>query len=204
MFRRKLFLIPIALVLVLGIAIPALAVALPNQDGIPVSVLPSDIGKTGGYVVVEPSGVCKEKGMVQVRFAMYLYPDDYGYEKHHVQVPVIPAGGYPGKVDKEGSPIDINGYNKWIDSLPKVWQNNPFHNHFILVEPTMSDEEIMNIGETFLREAYDKWSANNQLDLKNAPVSYPVTIDSTRLSAIDSKVQHLKTTSLKRENTLSK
>jgi len=205
MFKRKPFLILLFVaVLVLAITVPALATTLPNQDGIPVSILPSDIGKAGGYVVVEPSGTCERNGMVQVRLAMYLYPSDYGYEKQRVQVPVTPAGGYLGKKDNMGQPIDTNDYNKWIDSLPKVWQDNPFHNHFIYVEPIMSDEQIMNIGEAFLKEAYAKWSANQPLDLKNPAVAYPKTVDSARLSAVDAKVQHLKNAQLMRENTLGK
>lgn len=61
-------------------------------------------------VKVEPSGCCERKGMVQVRFSFYLDPTDYGYDKHHIEVPVIPEGGYPGKVDEQGSPIDIKDW----------------------------------------------------------------------------------------------
>ena len=81
---------------------------------------------------------------------------------------------------------------------------NPFHNHFIYVEPTMSDEEIMDIAEIFLKEAYDKWSANKTLDLKNPAVAWPATVNSARLEAVEVKVQHLKTTPLMRQNTLGK
>ena len=49
-------------------------------------------------VKVEPSGCCERKGLVQVRFSMYLEPEDYGYDKHYVQVLIIPEGGYTGKV----------------------------------------------------------------------------------------------------------
>lgn len=62
----------------------------------------------------------------------------------------------------------------------------------------------MNIAQSFLVEAYVKWSASQPLDLKNPAVAYPKTIDSARLSAVNTKVQHLKTTSLMRENTLGK
>jgi hypothetical protein len=203
MLKRKPFLILLFIIVsVLAITVPALAITLPSQGEASISL--SDISKVGGYVVVEPSGTCENNGMVQIRLAMYLYPSDYGYEKQHVQVPVVPAGGYTGKVDSIGQPIDINDYNKWIASLPKVWQDNPFHNHFIYVEPTMTDEQIMNIAQSFLVEAYVKWSASQPLDLKNPAVAYPKTIDSARLSAVNTKVQHLKTTSLMRENTLGK
>lgn len=199
MLKRKPFLILLFVVIaILAITVPVLAVTLPGQSETSVSVSPSDISKTGGYVVVEPSGTCENNGMVQIRLAMYLYPSDYGYEKQHVQVPVIPVGGYAGKRDSIGQPVDRNDYDKWISSLPKVWQDNPFHNHFIYVEPTMADEEIMNIGEAFLKEAYVKWSAGQPLDLKNAAVAFPEIVDGARLSAVNTKVQHLKNTSLMR------
>jgi hypothetical protein len=102
------------------------------------------------YVKIEPSGVCERKGMVQVRYCMYLESGDYGYDKHYVEVPVIPEGGYPGKVDEMGRPIDSTDYQKWIDGLSKVWQNNPFHNHFVYVEPTATDKE--KIGRASCRE----------------------------------------------------
>ena len=149
-------------------------------------------------VKVEPTGCCERKGMVQVRFCMYLEPGDYGYDKHHVQVPVIPEEGYQGKVDERGSPIDIEDYNKWLDSLPKEWQNNPFHNHFIYVEPNATDKQILDIGEAFLTEAYQKWAAHTFPDLKNKPHTKPV-VDNARIAACETKAQHLKNTLLERQ-----
>jgi hypothetical protein len=94
---------------------------------------------------------------------MYLEPEDYGYEKHLVQVPVIPEGGYQGKVNEFGQPVDMEEYKAWIKSLPLVWQDNPFHNHFIQVDPDTSDEEIMDIAEAFLHECYIKWAQDLNL-----------------------------------------
>lgn len=151
------------------------------------------------YVKVEPSGCCEHKGLVQVRFCLYLDPEDYGYEKHHVQLPVIPEEGYQGEVDKTEVPTNQEDYKKWIDSLPKVWQNNPFHNHFMLVEPDTTDKEIMDIGEAFLNEAYIKWATDSKLDLVNQPVAFPSTVTSERLSAITTKVQSLKSVPIERK-----
>ena len=151
------------------------------------------------HVKVEPSGCCERKGLVQVRFCMYLDPEDYGYASHHIQMPVIPAEGYPGKVGTFGIPIDRDDYRKWVESLPKAWQNNPFHNHLIYVEPDATDKEIMNIGEAFLHEAYIKWACEQKLDLMNQPSEFPATITSARLSAIGTRVQSLKSTALERK-----
>lgn len=143
------------------------------------------------YVKVEPSGCCERKGMVQVRFCMYLGPSDYGYDKHHVQLPVIPEEGYQGKVDEMDSPIDIEDYNNWIASLPKAWQTNSFHNHFIQVEPDVTDKEIMDIGETFLHEAYIKWACEEKLNLVNdaLPFKRPPAIDAARIAKCETRVQ---------------
>ncbi len=116
-------------------------------------------------VKIELSGCTQRKGLVQVRFAMYLDPDDYGYDVHHFEV--------------EGE-----------------WQSNPFHNHFIYVEPDTPDKEIMDIGEAFLHEAYIKWASDEKLDLKNPPFAFPATFDR---DALATKVQSLKTTKLERK-----
>lgn len=147
------------------------------------------------FVKVEPSGCCERKGMVQVRFCMYLELADYGYGKHHVNLPVIPKKGYQGKVDGMGSPIDMEDYNKWVDSLPKEWQNNPFHNHFIYVEPDTTDKEIVDIGQAFLHEAYVKWATDSKLDLVNdaLPFKKPLVIDAARIKACEDRVLSVKT-----------
>ena len=129
---------------------------------------------------------------------MYLDKGDYGYKKHYVQVPVIPEEGYTGKVDETGSPIDIEHYHNWLDSLPKVWQNNPFHNHFIYVEPDTTDQEIMDMGVVFLKEAYAEWATDRTPNIKNKPHTLPV-FAATRLEAVKAKVQHLKDTILERK-----
>jgi hypothetical protein len=115
------------------------------------------------YVKIEPSGCCERKGMVQIRLAMYLDLGDYGYDKRYLQLPVIPKDGYPGKVDARGNPINQKDFDIWLSSLPKVWRNTDFHNHFIQVEPTTTDEEIKEIAQAYLEESYVKWAQD--LDL---------------------------------------
>ena len=126
-------------------------------------------------VKVEPSGCSERKGKVQVRFSMYLEKGDYGYEKMHVEVPVVPADGlksYKGKLNEDGTPASFEEFTKWIAGLPKIWQDNPFHNHFIQVPADLSEEEIMDIGEAFLHEAYIKWATGAPLDLNNAALAF--------------------------------
>ncbi|KKL83936.1 hypothetical protein LCGC14_1969750 [marine sediment metagenome] len=136
------------------------------------------------YVKIEPSGCRERKGLVQVRFAMYLDPSDYGYDVHHVQV--------PERALTEAE-LDDPGLAALV---PLVWQTNPLHNHFIYVEPSTPDSQIMDIGVAFLHEAYTKWASDEKLDLKNPPFEFPATFDSGALAA---KVQSLKVTKLERK-----
>ena len=147
-------------------------------------------------VKVEPSGCCVRKGIVQVRFSFYLEPGDSRYYEHHILVPVIPPEGYPGAVDKFGYPLDLALYNAWLGSLPTEWQTNPFHNHFVYVEPHTTDKEIMDIGEAFLQESYGKWEKGETPNPKNKPVKFLDSVDSKRLKDCEAKVQHIKVTTL--------
>ena len=127
------------------------------------------------YAKIEGSGCCERKGLVQIRLCFYLDKDDYGYEKHHIQVPDFTDAKYDGKVDELGNPVDMVDYQKWVDSLPKAWQNNPFHNHFIYIEPDTSEKEIMALTEAYLHEAGVKWSCDEKIDCKNYGVDFPLS-----------------------------
>lgn len=151
------------------------------------------------YVKVEPTGCCERKGLVQIRFSMYLEEGDYGYEKLHRLVPLILegglTGGYTGEVDSNGYPTDMDDYRSWLDNLPKVWSVSLFHSHFIYVEPELSDEVIMDIGEAVLNDAYIKWACDEKREVFNPPFKHPVTFDKAKVEA---KVQHLKGATLER------
>ena len=94
------------------------------------------------YAKINKSGCCERHGNLQIRIDFFLEPTDPRYLDTYVQVPVIPPEGYTGKVDKEGNPKDQAAYDLWLASLPKVWQLNPFHSHFIYVPPEVTDAEI--------------------------------------------------------------
>jgi len=138
------------------------------------------------FIKVEPTGCCERRGMVQVRLCMYLDEGDYGYDKHHVQVP-----------ERELTEAEIAD-PELAAKVPKVWQTNPFHNHFIYAEPDTPDKEIMDIAEAFLYEAYTKWACEQRLGLVNPPIERPTVIDNARIEACEIKVQHLKDTILER------
>lgn len=153
------------------------------------------------FVKIEPSGCCERKGMVQIRFCMYLDKSDYGYEKHYIQVPDFTGTKYKDKVDKEGNPVDSKDYQKWVDGLPKVWQSNPFHNHFIQVNPDTTETEIMDIAEAFLHEAYIKWASDAKLDLVNdaLPFKKPEIVTPEIKSLCKARVESVKAITTERK-----
>ena len=107
---------------------------------------------------IEPTGCTVRKGKVQLRFSFYLEPGDARYEEHHVQVPIIPEEGYPGEVNAEGAPVDQEHYNSWLESLPKKWQDNPFHNHFVYLDADTPDAEIRQLMTESLEEFWGIWA----------------------------------------------
>jgi len=112
---------------------------------------------------IEPTGCAVHKGKVQLRLSFYLEPGDPRYEEHHVQVPIIPEGGYPGEVDAEGSPVDQDHYNSWLESLPKVERDNPFHNHFVYVDADATDDEIEQLLVESLEEFFGIWAGGEDI-----------------------------------------
>ncbi len=141
------------------------------------------------FVKIDPSGTCERRGLVQVRLCFYLEKSDHGYEKHHVTVPVIPEGGYKGTMSKDGHPDKVE-FAAWVEGLPTVVQDNPFHNHFIQVHPATSDAEIMDMAEAYLHEAAVKWGQDLPLDLVNPPITSVLSPD--RQEACDLRVKELK------------
>jgi len=125
------------------------------------------------HYTIEKSGCSVRKGMVQVRYCLFLDADDARYEEHHVEVPVFPKEGYDGKTDVGGSPIDLDDYKKWKDGLPKKLVNNEFHNHFVQFEPDVTDEEINFVGQLALQLSYEKWEKGGKPHIVNMPVKFP-------------------------------
>lgn len=112
---------------------------------------------------IEPTGCTVRKGKVQLRFSFYLEPDDPRYEEHYIQIPIIPLEGYLGEVDTKGNPVDWNDYNAWLESLPKEWQNNPFHNHFVYVDPDITDAKVKQLVVDSLDEFFGIWAKGEDI-----------------------------------------
>ena len=136
---------------------------------------------------------CQElKGLVEVRYDLYLDPTDERYSEHYVQVPVFPKEGYTGKVDEFGMPIDQDDYKKWLAGLKRVYQHNPFCCHFCQFEPTVTDAEIEYVGKLALDMKYKDWVNQNLALSKNQPVKF--STDSTKIAACATRVATIKET----------
>ena len=139
---------------------------------------------------IEPSGCCTRKGMVQVRYDFFLDPEDPGYET--VTVPVIPKGGYPGKVDELGMPEDEKAFKDWLAGLQTVTQVNPFHTHFAYFDPATSKEDILATGNKFMLEARGFKDKGEFPALKNRKVNWGKNADAKRLSDCEATLTTLK------------
>jgi len=97
-------------------------------------------------------------GLVKVRFDLFLEPDDARYDERYTYVPVIPEGGYTGKVDEDGRPIDQKDYDLWLASLSHIWQLAPFHSHFLRFEPDVSQEQVEAAILPHIPNFYKAWT----------------------------------------------
>jgi len=116
---------------------------------------------------IEPTGCCEHKGQRQIRLCFYLEPGDARYKEHHVDCPVIPKDGYPGSKNSDGSPRSEKKHKQWHNALPKKWQTNPFHNHFIYVALDATDEDIAKQAEALLPQFYRQWQHGVTPGVKN-------------------------------------
>lgn len=151
-------------------------------------------------VKIEPSGCCINKGWIQVRLSMYLEPTDPRYNEHHVFVVDETSrkwlNGYKGVVDTMGSPVDQANYDAWIDSLPHIWRDNPFNNHFIYVDETDSNATILLKIEAAFTEFFNGWSQYKEMEevwhSKARPQLVSKTLTLTQITAANTRLTQIK------------
>jgi len=144
---------------------------------------------------IENSGVGERKGLVQVRFCLYLEPGDNRYEEHCVEVPIYPAEGYPGEM-LDGEPVDPAAYRAWVDSLPKEWKVNPFHNHFSYFSLDVKEADLHKEGKRVLKDAKDEWDKNKTPNVKNQNVKFLKTVDAAMKKQLQDKAEFIKMMSI--------
>ena len=196
MFRLKWFLPVLGIALVVAVSVmaflpPRVAVhgegtlAITNtmvQEPLQLDIV--SISDIPAYGVIEPSGCGEFKGRVKIRIDCFLKPESSYYDLYGgAYVPVIPEGGYPGEVDKEtGEPLDWDKYNEWLDGLPTVWQDNPFHSHFVYFDTTVLDDQIKaqiaKVTEYFY--AFHTYCWDNELTFLSQWVKVPKQVGTIR------------------------
>ena len=124
------------------------------------------------YFKVNKTGCNERKGMVEVRYDLYLDIGDYNYEVHHVTVPIFPKEGYQGKVDDEGLPIDQKDYDKWVKKLPLQIRDNPFCCHFFQFPSDVTNEELLKKGNEVLEMGYKNWQAGDLHKNRNPKIKF--------------------------------
>lgn len=97
------------------------------------------------YFKIEKSGCCEYKGLCQVRA-------DFYDENIITKCKIIPKEGYTGKLDDIGNPVDMEDYDKWIESLPEEDRCLLIYIHIIYFEPNVEDEEIIFCFELVLKQ----------------------------------------------------
>lgn len=68
---------------------------------------------------------------------------------------------------------------------------NPFHNHFAYVEPDITNEELLNMGESLLQEAYSRWAVHGNMNIKNNKVKFPAIVSTARKRSIENRAKAL-------------
>jgi hypothetical protein len=151
------------------------------------------------FAKIEPSGCCVRKGTVQIRICFYLEPTDFGYDIHHIQVPDFTGQVYSGEVGTLGNPVVPIAYQAWVDTLPKVWQVNPFHNHFIYVAADAQKNDIKQAMKDYLKEFWDIWSSGKEIskEYKEKVKFVKGSEDAINLLACEAKVSELKSKEVK-------
>lgn len=120
---------------------------------------------TGGmaYAVVNKSGCGVHKGNCQIRLDFYLESEAPRYNERYLYLVDVTSvkylTGYLGKVDEEGNPINQEDYDNWWESLPRVWENTPFHSHFVYLSADFTQEDIKREIETHLANFYTAFQA---------------------------------------------
>lgn len=115
-------------------------------------------------------------GLLQVRYDLFWDETDPEYSL--IEVPVYPPEDYAG----EDSP---EAYEAWIKTLPMLEVNPPFCSHFVFFEPTVTDEEILFVGELALDMAEKNYRTGDITKNKNLQFDWKPALVAESLSRLD-------------------
>lgn len=123
---------------------------------------------------------------LKVRIDFFPEETEKTYQLHYVYVPVFPETGYPGKVDKEGNPIDQNAYNMWVASLPHIWKLNPAICCFFTVPENIQEADFLH--ELDVRFKPDDIATMDNFMILPDSAHYASAFNKTRLKLTSDKI----------------
>ena len=116
------------------------------------------------YARIETSGLALREGKIQIRLAFYLNEGDAGYARCHIRTHDFSGAVYAGEIDEaSGAASDLESYGEWEASLPEIWRDNPFHNHFIYTEAALSDTELGEMTADYMGQFYGIWAEGGDI-----------------------------------------
>ena len=152
------------------------------------------------YIKIEPTGCGIFKGWIKVKLCFYLEPTDPRYSEYYIfaidETSQKFKDGYTGAVSADGIPINQADYDTWANSLPHIWRNDAFHNHFLLVNFDTPLTDIVKYAKDFLSEFFDGWKAgldgNQVWHSKPRPIPVAKTLTSEQLTLSNQKLSRIK------------
>lgn len=98
------------------------------------------------YAALNKTGCEERKGNVKLRLDFYLDAEDPRYSDRYLYLVDVTSAeylaGYPGEVDKDGNPVDQEDYDNWLNAVPHIWENTPFHCHFVYLDANVTVDDI--------------------------------------------------------------
>lgn len=149
--------------------------------------------------IIEKSGVCAHKGMLQVRYDVYLDPGDPFYDQYFIEKPIIPEdmqAMYDARFaavqdDEQALAVLLQEYDQYIQSLFMAPVQIPCHGHFCYFDPDVTDEELAYIGDVIVDLVSAQWDGETRPVIRNLPVEFQTEIDEYRAAALAARVEEI-------------
>jgi len=137
-------------------------------------------------IAFEPSGTHLKGDSLKIRLDLFPDVGEKSYAQNYVYVPVIPVGGYPGKVGADGSPASQKAYDTWLAGLPHIWRLNPCLSVFVRVDENITSELLTQfIGDVYKSDVLATIDdAMGRTGLGSAHLISPYMKDKTTLSSV--------------------
>lgn len=138
----------------------------------------------------EPSGTHAHKDILKVRLDLYAETTEKSYAQNYVSVPIIPLEGYPGKVDKDGQPLDQKAYDDWLTALPHIWQLNPSLSVFVAVDENVTKQILTEfVGDVWKADQMatidDIMTQANSIHLISSYMKQRTQLSTTKTTSFD-------------------